>query len=31
MRVEKTDDYADWINSLKDRAGRARILMRVDR
>jgi putative addiction module killer protein len=31
MRVEKTDDYRDWIDRLKDLAGRARILMRVDR
>ena len=31
MRVEKTDEYQDWIDSLKDQAGRARILMRVDR
>lgn len=31
MRVEKTSDYAVWIDSLKDRVGRARILMRVDR
>ncbi|HEX4952078.1 MAG TPA: type II toxin-antitoxin system RelE/ParE family toxin [Thermoanaerobaculia bacterium] len=31
MRVEKTDEFATWIDSLKDRAGRARILMRVDR
>ena len=31
MRVEKTDEYRDWIDSLKDMAGRARILMRVDR
>jgi putative component of toxin-antitoxin plasmid stabilization module len=31
MRVEKTDEYRDWIDSLKDLAGRARILMRVDR
>ena len=31
MRVEKTDEYRDWIDHLKDRAGRARILMRVDR
>jgi putative addiction module killer protein len=30
-RVEKTDVYRDWIDSLKDQAGRARILMRVDR
>jgi putative addiction module killer protein len=31
MRVEKTDAYRDWIDGLKDHAGRARILMRVDR
>ena len=31
MRVEKTDEYRDWIDDLKDRAGRARILVRVDR
>lgn len=31
MRVEKTDEYRDWIDSLKDLSGRARILMRVDR
>jgi putative addiction module killer protein len=31
MRVEKSDEYRDWIDGLKDRAGRARILMRVDR
>ena len=31
MRVRKTDDYRDWIDTLKDRAGRARVLMRVDR
>lgn len=31
MRVEKTDIYREWIDSLKDRAGRARILVRVDR
>ena len=31
MRVEKTDDYREWIDSLKDGAGRARILVRVDR
>ena len=27
----ETDDYRDWIDTLKDRAGRARVLMRVDR
>ena len=31
MRVEKSDEYRDWIDRLKDRAGRARILVRVDR
>ncbi|MCA3071684.1 MAG: type II toxin-antitoxin system RelE/ParE family toxin [Rhodocyclaceae bacterium] len=31
MRVEKTDEYRDWIDGLKDVKGRARILMRVDR
>jgi putative addiction module killer protein len=31
MRVEKTDEYRDWIDNLKDVSGRARILMRVDR
>lgn len=30
MRVEKTDEYRDWVDSLKDLKGRARILMRVD-
>lgn len=31
MRVQITQAYLDWINSLEDRAGRARIQMRVDR
>ncbi len=31
MRVEKTDEYAEWIDKLKDQAGRARILVRVER
>ncbi len=31
MRVEKTDAYSKWIDALKDRAGRARVLVRVDR
>lgn len=31
MRVEMTEVYRDWINSLKDLAGRARIQVRVDR
>jgi putative addiction module killer protein len=31
VRVEKTDEYAEWIDALKDQTGRARILMRVER
>lgn len=31
MLVERTDEYRDWIDNLKDLSGRARILMRVDR
>ena len=31
MRVQITEVYRDWINSLKDRVGRARIQVRVDR
>lgn len=31
MRVVKTEEYKTWIDGLRDRAGRARILMRVDR
>ena len=31
MRVEQTDEYRDWIDGLKDRMSRARILVRVDR
>lgn len=31
MRVQMTEVYLDWINSLKDRVGRARIQVRVDR
>ena len=31
MLVEKTEEYRAWINDLKDRSGRARILVRVDR
>lgn len=30
-RVEKTVEYQSWIDGLKDVAGRARILVRVDR
>jgi putative addiction module killer protein len=31
MRVERTDEYREWIDALRDTVGRARILMRVDR
>lgn len=31
MRVRMTKHYRDWINSLKDRTGRARIQVRVER
>jgi putative addiction module killer protein len=31
MRVRMTEVYRDWVNSLKDRAGRARTQVRVDR
>ena len=31
MRVQVTQIYLDWINSLRDRTARARIQMRVDR
>ncbi len=31
MRVAKTDAYAQWIDALEDAAGRARILVRVER
>lgn len=31
MRVEMTEDYRDWIDAVKDRLARARILVRVDR
>ena len=31
MRVQMTEVYRDWINALKDQAGRARIMVRVDR
>jgi putative addiction module killer protein len=31
MRVRMTEVYRDWINALKDRVGRARIQVRVDR
>ncbi len=31
MRVQMTEVYRDWINALRDSAGRARIQMRIDR
>jgi putative component of toxin-antitoxin plasmid stabilization module len=31
VRVEKTAEYAEWIDALKDQAGRARVLVRVER
>jgi putative addiction module killer protein len=31
MRVEKTREYSQWIDSLKDAVARARILVRVER
>lgn len=31
MRVEKTEEFREWLDALQDRAGRARILVRVDR
>jgi len=31
MRVRMTEIYLEWINGLKDRVGRARIQVRVER
>ncbi|MDO8653111.1 MAG: type II toxin-antitoxin system RelE/ParE family toxin [Undibacterium sp.] len=31
MNVQITEAYRHWINSLKDRTGRARVQVRVDR
>ncbi len=31
MTVKKTEQYQRWLDGLKDREGRARILVRVDR
>ena len=31
MCIEKTEEYRIWIDGLNDLAGRARVLMRVDR
>lgn len=31
MHVEATTEFRSWIDGLEDRAGRARILVRIDR
>ena len=31
MRVRMTDEFRDWIDSLRDRVGRSRIQVRIDR
>lgn len=31
MRVEQTDTFRKWLGGLEDRAGRARVLVRIDR
>jgi putative addiction module killer protein len=31
VRVEQTKEFRNWLDALNDRAGRARILVRVDR
>ena len=31
MRVEQTDTFRQWLDGLKDRVGRARVLVRIDR
>jgi len=31
MRVEATPEFHEWIDALEDRAGRARIQVRIDR
>ena len=31
MRVQMTEVYRDWVDTLKDRLGRARIQVRIDR
>ena len=31
MSVVRSEDYRAWIDGLRDQAGRARLLMRVDR
>jgi putative addiction module killer protein len=31
VQVEITTDFREWLDSLRDQAGRSRIIMRVDR
>jgi putative addiction module killer protein len=31
MRIEKTAEFQTWLDGLRDRMGRARILVRIDR
>ena len=31
MRIEQTEVFRKWIDGLKDRTGRARVLVRIDR
>jgi len=31
VRVGKTDEYAQWIDALRDQSARARVLVRVER
>lgn len=31
MEVRQTDHFADWLESLRDHVGRAKILVRIDR
>jgi putative addiction module killer protein len=31
MRIEKTPEFLNWIDTVKDQAGRARVLVRIDR
>ncbi len=31
LEIRRTDEFTRWINRLRDRAGRAKILVRIDR
>lgn len=31
IEIRKTDEFADWLDGLKDLQGRARILVRIER